>query len=287
MIRFDDQVVLVTGAGRGLGQVYATQFANRGAQVIVHDAGVSLNGTGHDTSVADTVVDKIRRAGGLAHAAYENLESSEACRALITNVANEFGRLDVLVHNAGIIHYERLEDVSEASLRHVLSVNLEAPLWLSQAVLPIMSRNQYGRIVLTVSGYGLEPEYDVFDLTTYSVSKAAQFGLMNALAGPARAAGAQINAISPVAATRMYRRSVAADELLPEQVAPGVLFLASSRCTFSGVVLRASNGRFSVGQYGWNAGVNFGREPTSPEEITARWADVSAGLETRQENPQK
>ncbi len=274
MIRFDGQVILVTGAGRGLGQAYATLFAARGAQVIVHDAGVALDGSQADRGVADSVVREIQQSGGVAIAAHENLDSREACTELVQRAWRELGRLDVLVNNAGLVAYLSLEQTDGATWERLRRVNVEAPFWLSQAAFPGMKQQGYGRIVMTVSGHGLYPT-GATDLTAYSVTKAAQFGLMNALAAEGTPFNILVNAISPVAATRMYRAATAPGEMTPEQVAPGVVFLASKVCEQSGVVLRAANGAFSVGRYVFNEGVGFGREPAAPEAIAKRWEEIT------------
>ena len=141
--------------------------------------------------------------------------------------------------------------------------------------MPYMKRQRYGRFVITISGHGMY-RTGASDLAAYSICKAASYGLMNVLADEGEQFGIQSNAISPVAATRMYRASTEAGELTPEQVAPGVVFLASARCSLSGVVLRAAGGRFSTGWYAGSEGVDFGRDPTTPETIAERWQDIAA-----------
>ncbi len=276
MIRFDAQVVIVTGAGRGLGRAYAHLLARLGAQVIVHDAGVSRDGSGADPGVADAVVREICEAGGQATAAYEDLSSRAACVALIERTHQQFGRLDALICNAGLVHFASLEQTDEAAWERLLKVNIEAPLWLCQATLPLMRERGYGRIVLTVSGHGLY-NTGATDLAAYGVTKGAQFGLLNALTAEGAPYGIRVNAISPVAATRIYRTQVASNTFMPEQVAPGVAFLASSACELAGVVLRAANGRFLAGRYLVTNGVDFGAEPATPDAIAERWAQVASG----------
>lgn len=275
-IRFDDQVVIVTGAGRGLGRAHARGFGACGAHVIVHDAGVSIDGGGHDPSVADAVVAEIREAGGQATAAYEDLAERTSCESLVARVAESFGRLDVLVSNAGIVAYAGIEDTDASLWERIRRVNVEAPLWLSRAAFVPMTRRRHGRIVITISGHGMYVSRAP-DLTAYAVSKAALYGLMNTLAGEGDPLGIRVNAISPVAATRMLRRTVEPGEAAPELVTPGVLFLASLRCDFSGVVLRATDGFFSVGRYMVSEGVQFGRTPADPEMIALNSDRISGG----------
>lgn len=273
-IRFDGQVALVTGAGRGLGRAYARLLGERGAHVIVHDAGVAADGGGGDPAVADAVIREIRGAGGHADARYERLDTRDACEALVRSVVERHERCDVLIHNAGLVAYHGIEDTDPDEWQRLLAVNVEAPFWLCRAAFPVMRRHGYGRIVLTVSGVVLYREAAMQDLAAYSVGKAAQFGLMNALAAEGEPHRILINAISPVAATRMLRRSVSPGKLLPEHVAPGVVFLASRRCDASGVILRASGGRFSTGRYAVTEDVDLGPAAT-PEDVAANWARIT------------
>lgn len=148
-------------------------------------------------------------------------------------------------------------------------MNLEAAFWLAQAAFPTMRSRGYGRIVLTTSGHGLEPDSSVDDLVPYSAAKGGQFGLMNELAAVGRPYGVLVNAISPVAATRMYSRATVPGERTPEQIAPGVVFLASRECTLTGTVLSAADGRFSLGRYVTAGEIDFGRDPVSPDEVAA------------------
>ena len=275
-IRFDDQVILVTGAGRGLGRAYALAFAARGATLVVHDAGVTPNGDGGDEAVARAVVDEIRDAGGSAVPAYQNLDSAEACRALVAEATSHFGRIDVVVNNAGIVQFDPLADMTPGSFARVFSIGAEAALWVTQAALPWMERQGYGRIVYTVSGHGLRPSGSPTDLIAYGMSKGAVFGLMNMLAGAYPNKDIRVNAISPVAATRVLRRKVGDGEFTPEQVAPGVLYLASRDCTESGVVLAAADGRFSIRTSVGSSGVDYGREPAAPESIREHWSGISS-----------
>ena len=277
VIRFDGQVAIVTGSGRGLGAAYARLLAERGARVVVHDAGVALDGTGFDPSVANSVVREITAAGGMAAPSYENIESREGCQRVIETALSQFGRLDILINNAGWISFTPLEDMTPDLLGRILNVQVAAPFWLAQAAFPIMKRQHYGRVVMTTSGRAKFLEHALPELTGYALGKMAQLGLMNALAADGAAEGIHVNAISPVAATRMLRSPVAPQELRPEQVAPGVAFLASSQCNFSGMVLQASNGHFSTAQMTRSAGVDFGGGAITIEDIAEKW-NVIGGI---------
>lgn len=274
-IRFDNQVVLVTGAGRGLGAAHAKLFAERGGKVVVHDAGVDRSGHGADTQPATDVVASIHKAGGQAVAEFQDLSSREACEELVEKTLEHFGRLDVFVHSAGIVAYKGIEDTTVEEWKTMKKVNIEAPFWLSRAIWPTMKGQGYGRIVFTVSSYGLKV-YEGSDVTAYGVGKAAQFGLMNMLAGEGLAHGILVNAVEPIAATRIFRRQVATNELTPESIAPGVVFLGSSNCQWTGKVLRAAGGTFAVGEFSRTPEVELGNAAT-PESIMQALTNVNEG----------
>jgi NAD(P)-dependent dehydrogenase (short-subunit alcohol dehydrogenase family) len=267
-IRFDDRVVLVTGAGRGLGAAYARAFATRGASVVVHDAGVAPDGSGGDPAVAQTVADEI---GGVP--CTENLETEAGCRRTIEFVLDRFGRVDVVVHNAGLLVWEELDD-ADRSWERLRRVNVDAPFHLTQAAFGAMRARRYGRLVFTTSGRAMAQERTRPGLAAYAVGKMAQFALMVVSAAEGERYGILANAVAPAARTRMLVRPVEPGELEPEQVSPGVLFLASDRCSFSGKVLEAAGGEFDVARWVSSAGVDFGRAPVEPEVIAERWVEI-------------
>jgi len=274
-IRFDGRVVLVTGAGRGLGAAYARGFAARGASVVVHDAGVEAGGGGADRGPADAVVAEIAAAGGTAAACYENLESESACLATVEFALDRFGRLDVVVQNAGLVIWEELED-AHRSWERMRRVSIDAPFHITRAAFPAMKGNGYGRFVFTTSGRAMAMDRTRPGLAAYAAGKMAQVGLMFVTAAEGAPHGVLANAIAPAAATRVFTRKVEPGELEPEQVVPGVLFLASDRCTVSGKVLEAGGGEFDVARWASSEDVDFGREPAEPEAIAERWAEIEA-----------
>jgi NAD(P)-dependent dehydrogenase (short-subunit alcohol dehydrogenase family) len=267
-IRFDDQVVLVTGAGRGLGAAYARVLAARGGKVVVHDAGVEPDGSGGDPSVAQTVADEI---GGVA--CIENLETEDGCRRTVELALERFGRLDAVIQNAGLNVWEELE-VADRSWERMRSVNVDAPFHITRAAFPVMKRQGYGRFVFTTSGRAMAVDRTRPGLAAYVVGKLAHFGLMIVTAAEGEPHGILANAVAPAAATRMLVRSVEPGELEPEQVAPGVVYLASSACTFTGKVLEAAGGEFDVARWTSSDEVDFGREPVEPEVIAERWQEI-------------
>jgi NAD(P)-dependent dehydrogenase (short-subunit alcohol dehydrogenase family) len=274
VIRFDSRVALVTGAGRGIGAAYARELARRGATVVVHDAGVGRGGEGGDPSVADTVVEEIRREGGTAVASYENLETPEECVSLVERAVAELGRIDVLINNAGLVIYEEIEQ-ADRSWETLRRVGVDAPFHVSRAAFPFMKRAGYGRIVFTTSGIAMSTENTRPGLAAYAAGKMAQFGLMVVFAAEGEPHGIHANAISPVAATRVYTQPFEPGELEPEHVAPGVVFLASEECMLNGVVLSAAGGHFGVRHWARSDGLDFGSEPVEPETIAAAWEQIA------------
>jgi NAD(P)-dependent dehydrogenase (short-subunit alcohol dehydrogenase family) len=247
--------------------------------VIVHDAGVDLEGRGFDPEPADLVVEQITRAGGVAQPSYEDLLGHAAGERIVAQAIDRFGRLDVLVNNAGLLGRAPIEEVPDDLLERMVKVSVVAPYELCRAAAPIMKRQRYGRIVVTTSGRAMYVNAALPGMTAYAIGRAAQVGLMVGLAADGEPHGIRINAIAPVALTRM---TVTRPEgqMAPEQVAPAVAFLASSACDFSGVVVRAAAGRFSVARWAYTEGVDLGPEPVAPEAIAEHWARI-AGISSR------
>jgi NAD(P)-dependent dehydrogenase (short-subunit alcohol dehydrogenase family) len=276
-IRFDDRVALVTGAGRGLGAAYARALAERGATVVVHDAGVEPDGSGGEPAVADAVVEEIAAAGGTAVASYENLEDRAAGARIVEQAGERFGRLDVVIQNAGLVIWEDLE-AADRSWDRMRRVSIDAPFRITRAAFPVMKEQGYGRFVFTTSGRAMAVERTRPGLAAYAVGKMAHFALMLVTAAEGEPHGIHANAISPAAATRVLVREVVPGELEPEQVVPGVLFLASEECTFSGTVLEAAGGEFDVARWTSSDGLDLGREPVEPEVIAERWAEIEGAV---------
>lgn len=271
-IRFDGQVVVITGAGRGLGAAYARLIAARGGTIVVHDAGVAQNGDGFDPTVADAVVAEINAAGGAAAACYENLEAAGAGERVIQFSVSRYGRVDALVNNAGLVVFASPEQTEPRLWERMVAVGISAPFHLARAAIPHMRNQGYGRIVFTTSGRAMRVEDCVAGLTAYSATKMAQVGLMVGLAAELYGTNIHVNAISPVAATRVLRRN--APRLAPELVAPGVVYLASSACATSGAVLSAAGGRFSGARWDRGCTLDLGSAAAAPEDIAANWSRI-------------
>src|SRR5581483_4714859 len=226
---FDDQVVLVTGAGRGLGAAYARAFAERGATVVVHDAGLA---------VADAVAAEI---GGVA--SYEDLRDADACAALVVRTVDAFGRIDAIVHNAGLLAVEPLEE-ADGHWDDVVRSTLDAAFHVTRAAWPAMKAQQYGRLVFTTSSRAMVPRESVAGFAAYAASRMGAFGLMLAVGAEGAPHGIRANAISPVVTGTRTSTRAADPALTPERVAPAVVHLASADCAVSGVVVHAEGDSF-------------------------------------------
>lgn len=283
MIRLDDQVAIITGSGRGLGAAYARLLAERGTRVVIHDAGVNKDGTGFDPNVAADAASRIREAGGVAFPSDVILNSRDDCRSLVETTLEKFGRLDILIHNAGWVAYQSVQELTPDFLQRAININLEAPTWLAQAAFPIMKRQNYGRIVLATSDRAIYKQYALSGLAPYAMGKMAQIGLMNVLAVEGKEHGILVNAISPVAKTRMWNVQDEPEDLRPDQVAPGVLYLASPECRESGFILRASNGQFTAVRWIERDNVDYplnlaAVESSTAEDLATRWQEIAADV---------
>ncbi len=242
MLRFDDRVALITGAGRGLGRAYALLLAARGAKVVVNDPGVSMQGEGTDAGPAQSVVDEIRAAGGQAIASTDSVATPEGGQAMIDLARDHFGSIDIVIHNAGIVRRGGLAELSYADFETVLDVHLRGAFHVVRAAFPHMCAANYGRIVLTGSINGL---YGNAGVVNYSVAKAGMIGLSNVAAIEGATHGVKSNIILPGAVTRMAEGldTSAYPPMDPELVAPAVGYLAHQDCAVSGEMLIAMAGR--------------------------------------------
>lgn len=280
MVDFAERVILITGAGRGLGLAYARCLGERGAIVLLQDAGADIHGAGEDLSLVEEAACILRASGVHAIALPGSIASREHCRELVDSAIAIRGRLDALIHNAGWVAYETIEAILEASFDHMMNIAAKAPLWLAQAAWPSMKAAGYGRILLTTSDRALFPEYVQPGLASYAAAKMAAIGIVNVLAGEGAADGIIVNAISPIAKTRMWGIEGEPDELRPSEVAPGAAFLVSDACTEGGWILRASNGQFHATKACEALGVSYPRDLCSVQaatvdEIAANWSRIA------------
>lgn len=240
--RFDDRVAVITGAGRGLGRAYAELLARKGAKVLVNDLGAAIAGEGADAGPAEEVVNAIRAAGGEAVANTDTVATPEGGRAIIESALDSFGRIDILVHNAGNVRYGSLEDIPYEDFKSVVDVHLLGAYHVVRPAFPVMSRAGYGRVVLTSSIGGL---YGTHNVVNYGMAKAGVIGLNNVIAIEGADKGIKSNIILPGAVTRMADGldTSAYPPMGPELVAPVVGWLAHESCSISGEMLVSMAGR--------------------------------------------
>lgn len=243
-LRFDGRVAVITGAGRGLGAAYAKLLASRGANIIVNDPGVSMSGDGNDVGPAQQVVEEIKAAGGDAVANTDSVATPEGGAAIIQAALDHYGRIDILIHNAGIVRRSPLGEMSYEDFELVLDVHLRGGFHVVRAAFPHMCDAGYGRIVLTGSINGL---YGNRDVANYSVAKAGLIGLSNVAAIEGEEFGVKSNVILPGAVTRMAEGLDTSKypPMDPELVAPAVAWMAHESCTITGEMLASIAGRIS------------------------------------------
>jgi NAD(P)-dependent dehydrogenase (short-subunit alcohol dehydrogenase family) len=243
-IRFDGQVAVVTGAGAGLGRLYALELARRGAEVVVNDPGGSVDGRGADDSPALSVVKEIEGEGGVAVASLESVASAAGGAAIVQTALDAFGRIDVVVNNAGILRDRALHNMDPIEWQAVLDVHLNGAYWVTRAAFPHLREQRYGRIVFATSNAGL---FGNFGQANYAAAKAGLVGLCRTTAIEGGRRGVLANVIAPIARTRMTETVLgdAVDLLTPEAVVPMATFLASSTCDVNGHVYSAAGGRYA------------------------------------------
>ena len=270
-LRFDGRVAVISGSGRGLGRSYALLLASRGAKVVINDPGVTRNGTDPDHGPALAVVEEIRAAGGEAVANFDSVAHAAGGKALIDQAMDAFGRIDILIHNAGFNRPGPMTSLSLEDFEATLSVHLMGAFHTARPAFPLMCEQGYGRIVLTSSIAGA---YSERGLAGYAVSKAGLMGLSNVLALEGAASGVQCNAILPSAETRLSegRDTSMFPDMRAELVAPMVAWLCHESCTVSGEMLVALAGRIARAFVTETRGV-FQPEWTV-EQVAERWDEA-------------
>ncbi|BBX21150.1 short-chain dehydrogenase [Mycolicibacter terrae] len=241
-LRFDGRVAVVTGAGRGLGRAYAHLLAARGASVVVNDTGADLTGDGVRVEAAEQVAEAIRAAGGDAVACTASVATPQGGQDIIAAALERYGRLDIVIHNAGNVRRASLRDMTPADFDAVLDVHLRGAFHVVRAAFPVMCDAGYGRIVLTSSIGGL---YGNSGVANYAAAKAGVIGLSNVAALEGAPAGVMCNVVVPAAVTRMAEGidTSGYPPMEPELVAPVVGWLAHESCSVTGDVLIALAGR--------------------------------------------
>jgi NAD(P)-dependent dehydrogenase (short-subunit alcohol dehydrogenase family) len=272
-LRFDGRVAVITGAGRGVGSHYARLLAGRGASVVVNDLGVGTDGSGSSQEPAHSVVDEIRAAGGTASANTGNVAVRVEAEALVEQAHREFGRLDILIHNAGVV---------TGTFEELTAVNLAAAHWLTEAAWARMHEQRYGRILLTTSSAGMfgaanGPTYS--PIQSYGATKMGALGLGRCLAVRGRHSNINVNLISPSAATRLVdglerTRGIQwiVEHAKPELVAPAAVYLVHETCRQSGQVFAVGSGRVARVFLGETTG--YVNPQLTPEDVAAHLGEI-------------
>jgi NAD(P)-dependent dehydrogenase (short-subunit alcohol dehydrogenase family) len=265
MSEFQDKVVIVTGAGGGIGREHALEFARRGARVVVNDLGSDVRGEG-GSRLADAVVDEITGAGGIAVANYDSVADPEQAARIVQQAVDEFGTVDILVNNAGILRNRTFKNTSLDDFALVVQVHLLGSAYVSHAAWPVMYEKNYGRIVLTTSVSGI---FGQFGQSAYGAAKMGMLGLMNVLSLEGRSHGIKVNCLSPGADTRMTALDAEfgidpdnpRPSSHPKLVTPVAIYLASEDAP-TGTVMHALSGRYLRSETFANTGVSLGDDAT-------------------------
>ena len=272
-IRFDGKVVIVTGAGGGLGRAHALEFARRGAKVVVNDLGGAVDGTGGSSDAAQKVVAEIKAAGGTAIANGASVTDDAGVAHLVKETTDAFGRVDILIANAGILRDKSFAKMEIKDFDAVMNVHVMGSVKPAKALWQIMRDQQYGRVVVTTSSTGL---YGNFGQTNYGAAKLALVGFMNTLKLEGAKDNIKVNAICPVAATRMTESLMPPpmlEMLKPEFVTPAVVFLASEDAP-TGVIVTAGAGIFSAAELIESNGINLGHGADA-DTVAQYWSKIS------------
>jgi NAD(P)-dependent dehydrogenase (short-subunit alcohol dehydrogenase family) len=253
-LRFDNRVAVITGAGRGLGRAYALLLASRGARVVVNDPGASLKGDGLDVGPAQEVVHEIQAAGGEAVACTESVATPEGGQAIVQSALDRYGRIDILIHSAGVVRRAPLAEMTYEDFEIVLDVHLRGAFHVVRPAFPLMCKAHYGRIVLTSSINGL---YGNYKNANYSVAKAGAIALSNVAALEGAEHNVKSNVIVPAAVTRMSEGvdTSTFPPMPPEMVAPAVGWLAHESCPITGEMVISVAGRVAMAYVAETRGV--------------------------------
>ncbi len=276
METFADKVVVITGAGGGLGRAHALEFAKRGAKVVVNDLGGSADGSGQ-SDMADQVVEEIHQGGGIAIANKASVADRAGAKSIIDDAVAAFGTVDILVNNAGILRDKSFKNMDLDDWDIVIKVHLNGTAYVTHAAWPIMYAKNYGRIILTSSTSGI---FGNFGQSNYGAAKMGMVGLMNVLALEGASHNIKVNTLAPAAATRLTNTIPGRDENLdepdptraPHLVTPAVLYMASANAP-TGRIFQAGNGRFSLAAIYSNQGVFQGAD-ANYERFLADEADI-------------
>jgi NAD(P)-dependent dehydrogenase (short-subunit alcohol dehydrogenase family) len=275
-IRFDGRVAVITGAGGGLGRTYALEIGKRGGKVVVNDLGGKADGTGAGSSMADTVVKEITELGGQAVANYDSVSTPEGGKAIVQAALDQFGRVDVVINNAGILRDKTFLKLSPDELGIVIDVHLKGAFYVTQPAFAYMKEAGYGRILFTASGAGI---FGNFGQTNYGAAKMGLVGLSNVLAQEGAKYNIKCNVIAPIAKTRLTEQLLgpAADKLAPDCVTPLAVYLVSESCQLTHEIFDVGGGRYARIFVGMTPGwVKAAGQPASVEEIASNLDKIRA-----------
>lgn len=288
-VRFDGRVAIITGAGGGLGRTYALDLARRGASVVVNDLGGSFDGAGQSRSMADSVVDEIREAGGKAVASYDSVTTAAGGEAIVATALEQFGRVDVLINNAGTLRNAPFDALPDSTLDAMIEVHLKGAFNVTRPAYRVMKAQGYGRILFASSAAGMLGNDEQ---SAYGAAKAGLVGLMNVLSQEGREHNVLCNALLPTAMSRMAGAMpawqmqkvgeiyAAAGEKTgnsgnPDFVTPLVTYLVSEACKSTHAIYSATNGRYArtfiAMSHGWMGPRDV---PASAEDIASHFNEI-------------
>ena len=270
---YDGKVAIITGAGGGLGRAHAMLLASRGALVVINDLGGAIDGTGSDKGAAERVVDEIKAAGGEAVADTNSVSTPEGGAAIVQTAIDAFGRVDIVINNAGILRDKSFHNMTPELLEPVLDVHLKGAFYVTQPAWVRMREQGYGRIVCTSSGAGI---FGNFGQTNYGAAKMGLVGFTRVLAQEGAKHGITANAIAPVALTRMTQDLMGSlgEKLDPSLISPLVAYLSSEECDVTGQVYAVGGGRVAKIFIGETPG--YSNPALTPEDVRDNWAVINA-----------
>lgn len=271
-IEFQGKVAVVTGAGNGLGKAHAMLLASRGAKVVVNDYGASIRGEGNDQAAADIVVSAIKNAGGIAVANYNSVEDGDQ---LIETAIKEFGRIDIVINNAGFLRDTSFHKMTENDWSSIMNVHLNGSFRVARAAWPYMREQRFGRIVNTASAAGI---YGNFGQVNYSAAKLALHGMTQALAIEGKNRNIHVNTVAPAAASRLTDTVISREQtkaLRADLVSPIVAYLCHENSTETGSLFEAGAGWFGKLRWERTKGKNLGNVVT-PEDVEENWGEITS-----------
>ncbi len=284
-INYNKRVAIVTGAGQGIGRIYALELAKRGAKIVVNDLGVTRDGVGSDTSAADRVVEEIKALGGEAVANYDSVATMEGGKNIVKTAVDAFGKVDILINNAGILRDKSFMKMTEDEWDLVVGVHLKGAFCVTQPAVKVMKDNQYGRIVFTASISGL---YGNFGQTNYGAAKMGLVGIMNSLKQEVSKYNIKVNTIAPTAWSRMTSDIFPPEfetKMNPQFNEPMALYLCSQENEVTGHIFSMGAGWYSKSAIVSGNGVCIGdaKRPITIEEIRDNFATI-CDMETKREH---